>query len=936
MTAAGTRTRAPASRRGAGAEGDFDDSPVRRDIRLLGRLLGETLRECEGPGLYQVVEEVRQLAVRFRRDRDPDARAARARRLDALDIESAISFVRAFSYFSHLANIAEDQDKNRRFRLDRLAGVPHEDGSLALALERIKGAGVAPARLREVLGRALVCPVLTAHPTEVQRRSILDRQLAIARLLVERDRTALAREEEAHNEQALRREIDLLWQSRMLRLVKPTVRDEVEYALGYHKSTFLLEVPRLAADFEDLLDRELPGSEPWQLPPLVRIGSWIGGDRDGNPFVDRDVLVYAVRKQSLLVLDHYLEQVNELGAELSISSGMARVSPQLADLAEASPDRSRRRADEPYRRVLVGIYARLAATAERLGGQAPLRHPAAEGTPYARPEELLTDLETMSASLVQNGGVLIAKGRLRALIHAVRAFRFHLAALDLRQNSDVHERVVAELLRRAGGAHDYLALSEAEREEHLVEELATPRLLASPFIEYSAETTSELAIARAARDVHVSHGPQALPHYVISKASSVSDLLEAMLIMREAGIFKPGDEPACAIRVVPLFETIDDLRRSDVVLRGFLERPGMMSIVRGSWGNVIEVMLGYSDSNKDGGFLTSSWELYQAEMRLADLCRERGLLLRLFHGRGGSVGRGGGPTYDAILAQPSGTVSGQIRITEQGEVIAGKYSDREVGRRNLETMVAATLEATLIDTESEGEAQAFRRTMDALSATAYGVYRALVYETPGFNDYFRAATPISEIADLNLGSRPASRKASNRIEDLRAIPWVFSWAQSRVLLPGWYGVGTATVKLLRGRKRVALAELRRMYESWPLFRTLVSNLEMVLAKTDMGIASRYADLVPDRALRTSIFRRISDERDRTLDAVLGITQGSHLLASNPHLARAIRNRAPYLDPLNHLQVELLKRYRSGRASERVVRGIHLTINGIAAGLRNSG
>ncbi len=903
---------------------------------MLGRLLGDAVRDCEGDVLFQVVEDVRQLAVQFRRDDDPEARAELARRLDGLDIEAAISVVRAFSYFSHLANIAEDQDKNRRFRLDRLGGLPQEDGSLVLAIERMKAAGVAPARLRAVLGQALVSPVLTAHPTEVQRRSILDRQLAIARLMADRDRSALTKDEQADGEQALRREIDTLWQSRMLRLVKPTVRDEVENALAYHRSTFLTEVPRLCAQLEDLLEREFPGSEPWQLPPLLRIGSWIGGDRDGNPFVDSEVLVYAVRRQSLLVLEHYLDEVHALGAELSISSGMVPASTQLAELAESSPDRSRRRSDEPYRRVLVGVYARLAATLERLGGRPPRREAVAPADAYTTPEELLLDLETLSASLSSNGGGRIAKGRLRSLIHAVRAFRFHLAALDLRQNSEVHERVVAELCRRAGLAQDYLSLPEAKRIELLADELASPRPLASPFLRYTPETASELAIVRTVQELQSTHGAQALPHYIISKTASASDLLEAMLLMREAGLLRPGDEPTASVRVIPLFETIDDLRYCDTILRGFLGDPTVMAVVRGSWGGVVEVMLGYSDSNKDGGFLTSVWELYLAEMRLADLCREERLTLRLFHGRGGSVGRGGGPQYDAILAQPAGTVSGQIRTTEQGEVIAGKYADREVGRRNLETLVAATLEATLIDAESQGDAQAWRKTMDTLSRGAFTAYRSLVYETPGFNDYFRAATPISEIADLNLGSRPASRKASNRIEDLRAIPWVFSWAQSRVLLPGWFGVGTAVAKVTRGRKAAAIAELRRMHETWPFFRTLVANLEMVLAKTDMGIASRYADLVPDRALRDGIFTTISDERQRTIEAVLAITGHPDLLASDPHLARAIRNRAPYLDPLNHLQVELLKRYRSGRASERVVRGIHLTINGIAAGLRNSG
>jgi phosphoenolpyruvate carboxylase len=931
-----TRAGAKRSTTPRNLDAEFDDSPVRRDIRLLGRLLGDTLRDCEGADLFQVVEDVRQLAVQFRRDGDPEARAQVARRLDALDIEATISVVRAFSYFSHLANIAEDQDKNRRFRLDRLGGLPPEDGSLSLALERIKAAGVPAARLRAVLGQALVSPVLTAHPTEVQRKSILDRQLAIGRMMGERDRGTLTKDEEAQNEQALRREIDALWQSRMLRLVKPTVRDEVENALAYHRSTFLTEIPRLCADLEDLLERQFPGAEPWQLAPMLKIGSWIGGDRDGNPFVDADVLYFAVRRQSLLVVEHYLEEVHALGAELSISMGMADVSPQLVELADDSPDHSKRRADEPYRRVLIGVYARLAATLERLGGRPPAREALAPAKAYSSPEELLVDLETMSASLVANAGGRIAKGRLRHLIYAVRAFRFHLAAVDLRQNSDVHERVVAELFRRSGVVEDYLSLPEAKRIERLADEIASPRPLASPFLRYSAETASELAIARAAYELQASHGAQALPHYIVSKTASASDLLEAMVLMREAGLLRPGDEPSSTVRVIPLFETIDDLRYCDTILRRFLGDPVVMAIARGSWGGVVEVMLGYSDSNKDGGFLTSFWELYQAEMRLAELCREEGLTLRLFHGRGGSVGRGGGPAYDAILAQPAGTVSGQIRTTEQGEVISGKYADREVGRRNLETIVAATLEATLIDTESRGDAAASRRTMDTLSRSAFAAYRSLVYETAGFNDYFRAATPISEIADLNLGSRPASRKASNRIEDLRAIPWVFSWAQSRVLLPGWYGVGTAVTKLTRGRKAATVADLRRMHEAWPFFRTCVASLEMVLSKTDMGIASRYADLVPDRTLRDGIFTRISDERDRTIEAVLNITGQTELLGSNPHLARAIRNRAPYLDPLNHLQVELLKRYRTGRASDRIVRGIHLTINGIAAGLRNSG
>jgi phosphoenolpyruvate carboxylase len=914
-----------------------DDAPLRADIRMLGRVLGDTIRTHEGADIFQTVEDIRQYAVRFRRYGDTAARAALAERLNGLDVEPAIAVVRAFSYFSHLANIAEDQHNNRVFRRDQLAGKPPREGSLALAIERLKAAKIKAGRLRDVLDHASISPVLTAHPTEVQRKSILDREVAIARLLTERDRVTLTAPERSSSDRAMRREVSTMWETRMLRRVKPTVYDEIENALTYYRYTFLSEIPRLYADLEDLLDAEYATSEPWQLPPIVRMGSWIGGDRDGHPLVTRDVLLYAVREQSRVAFDYYLEQVHLLGAELPLSTHLVPVSPQLRDLAEASPDRSAQRLDEPYRRVLVSIYARLAATAEHLNGQQALRHPASKGKPYPSATEFVMDLETISASLVANRGAEAARGRLRDTIHAARAFRFHLAPVDLRQNSDVHERVVAELFASAGSP-DYLSLDEGQRVARLSAELATTRPLVSPFLRYSDETESELAIGRAARELQLAYGAQALPHYIISKTDSASDLLEVMLLLREVGLMQPGDEPTIAMRVIPLFETIDDLRRSAEVMSAFLSRPEVMALARGSWGGVVEVMVGYSDSNKDGGFLTSTWELYKAEVQLTDLFRRLGLQFRLFHGRGGSLGRGGGPTYQAILAQPTGAVGGQIRITEQGEVIASKYSDREIGRRNLETMVAATLEATLLDTEARTDAPTFRAVMDTLSARAYRAYRSLVYETPKFTEYFRAATPLSEIADLNIGSRPASRKASGRIEDLRAIPWVFSWAQSRVLLPGWYGFGTAVDEWRREDPKARTAELRRMHRRWPFFQTLVANLDMVLAKTDLGIASRYAELVPDVELRDRIFGRIRGEWELTRKAVLGITgEGDFLkVRANAPLEQSLKNRLPYIDPLNHLQVELIRRYRSGRTGERVRRGIHLTINGIAAGLRNSG
>ena len=911
------------------------DLPLKEDIRLLGRMLGDTLRAQEGEKMYQVVETIRQHAVRFRRDRDESVRKQLETMLNRLGREPTISVVRAFSYFSHLANIAEDLHHNRRRRAHRMAGSAPQEGSLALAFSRFKKAHVSAARLTETLARALISPVLTAHPTEVQRKSILDCELEIARLLGQRDRSPTP-EEQLENEAALRRLVLTLWQTRMLRLVKLSVRDEVDNALAYYRHTFLGEVPRLYADIEDLLEREFPQKQAPTLPAFFRIGSWIGGDRDGNPFVDHQVLAYAVRAQSTVALEHYLTEVHALGAELPLSLGMVKVSDALAALATAAHDDSPFRTDEPYRRALVGIYARLAATTLALNKVEAQRNPAAAAIPYAGAGEFIADLDTITASLSANGSAALARGRLRRLRHAAQSFGFNLAPLDLRQNSDVHERVVAELFQRGAGFDGYAALDEPARQQRLLAELATARPLMSPYIDYSTETQGELAILRTAHDIQARYGRGALPTTIISKATAPSDILEVAVLLKEAGLLRAGPAPVAAMHIVPLFETIDDLRNCHLTMEQLFALPGMMRLIHDSWGGVQEVMLGYSDSNKDGGFLTSSWELYNAEVKLQRLFARHGIGLRLFHGRGGSVGRGGGPSYEAILAQPPGSVNGQIRITEQGEVIASKYANPEIGRRNLETIVAATLEATLLDTESEGETGAFRDIMDALSGDAYAAYRGLVYETPGFATYFRQATPISEISELKIGSRPAARKKTDRIEDLRAIPWVFSWAQCRLLLPGWYGVGSAVAAYLEKEPKQGLARLRRMYRRWPLFRSLLSNIEMVLAKTDLGIASRYAAMVEDETLRENIFKRIRAEWDLTYGALLAITNQKQLLESNPPLARSIKNRIPYLDPLNHLQVELLRRHRSGSSDERVLRGIHMAINGIAAGLRNSG
>ena len=904
------------------------DFPLREDIRLLGRILGDTVREQEGEKTFELIERVRQLCVRFRRDDDLEARRELETTLEGLSVEESLHVIRAFSFFSLLANIAEDQHHIRRSRAHAAAGSAPRKGSLAHAIAAAEAAGHSRGELLDFFAQAHVCPVLTAHPTEVQRRSILNRQTEIARLLSERDRAGAIPEERTANDEELRRAVLALWQTSVLRRVRLTVSDEIANGLSYFDSTFLTELPRFYVSLEDLLGAET------EVAPFLRLGTWIGGDRDGNPAVTAETLSEALRMQSARVLRFYLEQIHELGGELSLCDRLVHISPELEALAASSPDRAPQREEEPYRRALTGIYARVAATSRVLDREEAMRHAVADAEPYPSAEDLKSDLDILHGSLCANGSTLLARGRLRNLRRAAGVFGFHLAPLDLRQNSDVQERVVAELLQAAGSGTDYLALDEFARIALLSTELATPRLLSSPYLRYSAETASELAIFRTAHAAQERYGKDCIASCIVSKTNGVSDILEAALLLKEGGLLRPREQELDA-DVVPLFETIHDLRNCGRVMDELLSLPFYRALVERRR-RTQEVMLGYSDSNKDGGFLTSGWELYKAEIEVLEVSRRRGVRLRLFHGRGGSVGRGGGPSFEAILAQPEGAVDGQIRITEQGEVIASKYANPELGRHNLEILAAATIEASRGAARTVPVCSRYKEAMERLSALAFRSYRDLAYETPGFEQYFRESTVIGEIAELNIGSRPASRTASARIEDLRAIPWVFSWAQCRLMLPGWYGFGSAVREWLAENGAPAVALLREMNADWPFFRTLLSNMDMVLAKTDIAIASRYADLVANAALRESIFPRLRTEWKASIDALLAITGHTSLLEENALLARSIRNRFPYLDPLNHLQIELMERYRAGRGEERLKRGIHLTINGIAAGLRNSG
>ncbi|MCX4094871.1 phosphoenolpyruvate carboxylase [Nocardia sp. alder85J] len=941
-------------------------APLRDDIRFLGAILGETIRDHEGTEVFDLIERVRREAFRVRRS-EVD-RGAVGDMLRGIDISIGIPLIRAFSHFLLLANLAEDLQRDRRRSAHLAVGAPPQDSSLAATYRKLDTAELDAAVVADLLTDALVAPVITAHPTETRRRTVFDVQAGITDLMRRRQRYAPSEPEYPEFEKQIRRQILTLWRTSLIRLARLRIQDEIEVGLRYYERTLLEVIPRINAEVRAALRTRWPDSE-LLARPILRPGSWIGGDRDGNPNVTGAVVHRATHRAGEVAFGHYLTELEELEKSLSQSSRLVTVSPELGRLADAGHDDSPQRADEPYRRAIRSIRARLSAAAQRALADLPPVAPAAlppavtasagrAGTdslggaivadgaqPYASPAELLADLDIIDASMRSTGDDLLADDRLAGLRGAVETFGFHLQGLDMRQNSETHEQVVAELFAWAGVHSDYASLSEPKRVELLAAELATRRPLvapaayeAGPGARLSELAVKELGVLRAAKVALDSLGPDAVPNYIISMCTSVSDMLEAALLLKEVGILDPGDDisgPSGPVGVVPLFETIDDLRHGAETLSATLEVPVYRRLVAAR-GMRQEVMLGYSDSNKDGGYLAANWALYRAELDLVEVAQRTGIRLRLFHGRGGTVGRGGGRSYNAILAQPAGAVRGSLRLTEQGEVISTKYADPSTAYRNLESLVAGTLESTLLDVEGLGaDAGPAYEVFDELAEAARRAYARLVHETPGFVEYFRASTPVAEVAALNLGSRPASRKPTSSVQDLRAIPWVMAWSQARVMLPGWYGTGTAIQQWVGGDPQ-RLATLSELFRRWPFFRDVMSNLAQVMAKADMHIAARYAELVPDETLRDTIFGMIREEYDRTVRMHAAVTGVGELLSDNPALAESIHNRFPYLEPLNAMQVDLLRRRRAGDESELVERGILLTMNGLATALRNSG
>ena len=896
------------------------DLPLKRDLALLDELLTDIIAQHAGTEVLTKLQALLGNGMNT---------AELLQQLRQLDIQQTTALVRACGFYAQLYNIAEDLHHERRRRAHMLAGSPPRQGSLKHALGQLHEHGVTLEALTDTLRHASVVPVLTAHPTEVQRQSVLDSQRAIRKFLSLLDQSDITEDEREQLQDKLARVVLMLWQTSEIRHFRMTVKDEIENGIAYYPLTFFRALPALYRSLEKELADQW-GEESPMLPSFIRVGGWIGGDRDGNPNVDAGVLRHAFTRQAETVFAHYFYELQGLYRERSLSSRLVEVSPALIGLTTASPEHAVARAEEPYRRAIATIEARLAGSAQTLGIAERGRY--APAVPYADATAFADDLRILEQSLIEHGCQTLAEGRLSRLLRSIDVFGFYLMSLDLRQHAAVHQSVVAELLSRAG-LEEYQALDEAARVRVLLRELATPRPLYSPYQPYSTETEKELAIFREAERIKTAFGEQAINQSIISNFAQVSDQLALALLCKETGLIRIVDgQPVSRLNLVPLFETIADLRQSGKVMDALFALPWYRALLD-SRNQLQEVMLGYSDSNKDGGYLTSQWELFQAEKRLVQSFARADIKMRLFHGRGGSVGRGGGPSFEAIVAQPAGSVAGRIRITEQGEVIASKYADPHNGARNLETLVAATLQASIVSASSR---RTDEKIFDELSQDAYDAYRALV-ESDGFMQYFLEACPIAEIAQLNIGSRPASRKSLASINDLRAIPWVFSWAQVRIMLPGWYGFGSAVEAFFAHHGQEKGQELlQAQYKTSPFFRMVLSNMEQVLAKTDLDLARRYTQLASDSELAHSLFDRIEAEWRRAQQALFAITGQTTLLADNQALARSLAIRLPYLNILNLLQVELLQRLRDDPDDGEVRGAIQQTINGIAAGLRNSG
>jgi phosphoenolpyruvate carboxylase len=915
------------------------DAELRADIRMLGNLLGDTLVGQEGPELLEVVERVRALTKQMREaehrgSADPAAAAELESTLGALTMSETINVVRAFTTFFYLANLAE-----QTHRMDeRTVRAGEARGTLEETIDRISASGVDRAVVAGVVERLELSPVFTAHPSEAARRSILTKTAAIADQLARRSDPRADASTRARIERRIGELIDLIWQTDELRRERPTPLDEARAVIYYFDEIFHDVAPGLFGELDHQLARigiELPtGARP------LHFGTWVGGDRDGNPAVTPAVTAEVLEMQCDHALRGLIAAVEELSSELSQSDRIvgvtADLAASLAQDAAALPAVHRRfsrlSAGEPYRQKCAFIHRRLGNTRRRIAEGSDHR----PGLDYRSPRELLGDLDVMRRSLLSHRGSAIARGSLSRLVRRVAAFGFHLATMDVREHAAKHHAVVGELYRRVGEIDDYEDRPRDERRDRLVAELAEPRPLSPVAVELTGEPATTLETFRAIRAALDRFGEDTIESYIVSETRGADDVLAAAVLATEAGLVDVRSGVA-RIGFVPLFETTEEIEAAGEILEAMLDAAPYRRIVE-MRGNLQEVMLGYSDSNKHGGITASQWGLYKASRSLRDVGVGHGVDLRIFHGRGGTVGRGGGPTGEAIMAQPFGTVDGRIKITEQGEVVADKYGLPSLAAANLELALAATLEASVLHRtarQPQRVLDGWDAVMDLISDAAYSAYREFV-GSPGLGDYFASSTPVDELAEMNIGSRPARRPgagdAARGLEALRAIPWVFGWTQSRQVVPGWFGVGTG----LDAAAQAGLwDDVAHMYAEWPFFTTFISNVEMTLAKTDLQVAARYVEQLVPAPLRGH-FDAVRAEHDRTVAAVGRLTGGEQLLDRYPTLRRTLRVRDVYLDPISYIQVSLLRRARHGDDTPELGRALLLSINGLAAGLRNTG
>lgn len=890
-------------------ESSVNENIIQEEIQILTEMLLKATQKMISEDTFEKIVELKALAD----EKNYDKLNLIIKDLTQEEMEIVANF---FSILPLLINIAEDVDLAYEVNYKNNIGESYV-GKLSESIKNIKD--------KNILENINVVPVLTAHPTQVQRKTVLDLTEKLHSLLRKhRDvKNGLINERKWKN--AIQKHIEILTQSDIIREKKLKVANEITNVLEYYNLSFIKAISKLMTEYKLLLEEnniELKNETP------ITMGMWIGGDRDGNPFVTAKTLNLSAMKQCELITAYYIEKLNSLYRTFSMSSHVTKGSKELEELANRSSDISEYREKELYRRAISYIKEKLENTREYL-----LQDKEAEDK-YLTADEFIADLTIIEKSLLENKGELLVTGEFEELLNVVKIFGFYLASIDMRQDSSVYEASVAELLRSANIEKDYSSLSEEEKCELLLKQLKEdPRPLSiNDENKQSEELRKELAIFRTARKLKDKLGDNVIKQNIISHTTSVSDLLELAIMLKEVGLI--GSDFA-RLQLVPLFETIEDLENSYEVMDKYLS----LDIVK-KWvsdnRSYQEIMLGYSDSNKDGGYLSSGWSLYKAQQELSSLGEKHNIKVTFFHGRGGTVGRGGGPSYDAIISQPLGSVQDRIRLTEQGEIIAAKYGNSDAAYYNLEALFSAVIQrmnADKVNTDIR-DIPEIQVIMDEIVEDSYNKYRELVFENPNFYNYFFEATPIKEISSLNIGSRPASRKKITDIGGLRAIPWVFSWSQSRIMLPGWYGVGTAFSNFIK-KDKGNIEKLRKMYKGWPFFTSLLSNVDMVMSKSDMDIAKEYANLCKEEETK-KVYQEILREWNLTKQVVLEISEHKEFLEDNTYLTRSLENRLQYFNTLNLIQLELIKRSREGKLPESQINTIHITINGVATGLRNSG